>query len=200
MTNSPLILASASDVRAKLLRNAGVEVDIVPSKFDEAPLKRELSESGKSWAEIPQCLAFEKAKSVSTTRPDALVIGADQILLCEGQAFDKPYNLEGAKDHLRKLSGRSHELLTAAVLLRMGEVQWQILTRPKLTMRTLSDEFIDAYLGVVGEQALLSVGAYQLEGHGSQLFEKVDGDFFSILGLPLLELMSVLRTKGLMRT
>ncbi len=200
MTSKPLVLASASEVRARLLQNAGVEFEIMPSQFDEAPLKRDLSKQGKAWPEIAQSLALEKARSVSILHPGVMVIGADQILLCKGQAFDKPRNLAGAKDHLRKLSGATHELLTGTVLIKDGEVLWQLLTRPKLTMRSLSDEFIDAYLGVVGEQALLSVGAYQLEGCGGQLFDKVEGDFFSILGLPLLELLSALRKEGHLRT
>lgn len=186
-----LILASASRVRAALLRQAGLDFQILPAHADEAATKRAMD--GADPMVIAEALAAIKAGAIASSHPGALVIGADQMLICGGELYDKPVDLAEARSHLRRLGGRTHHLCTAAVIVRDGEVLWRHTERPELTMRPLGDGFIDSYLAAVGEDALLSVGAYQLEGRGAQLFERVEGDFFSILGLPLLPLLGFLR-------
>jgi septum formation protein len=190
-----LVLASASRVRATLLRQAGLEFEVVPADVDEAVTKREMA--GADPMDIAEALAAIKARAVSPSRPGDLVIGADQMLVCDGGLFDKPASLGEARDHLRRLGGRTHHLCTAAVVVRDGEVLWRHTERPELVMRPLSEGFIDTYLETVAGDALLSVGAYQLEGRGAQLFDRVTGDFFSILGLPLLPLLAFLRHREL---
>jgi septum formation protein len=188
---SRLILASASRVRAALLRQAGLDFDVLPAHADEASTKRAMN--GADPMDIAQALAEIKARAIAAAHPGALVIGADQMLVCEGMLFDKPADLDEARGHLRRLGGRTHHLCTAAVVVCDGEVLWRHSETPELAMRPLGEPFIDAYLAAVGDDALLSVGAYQLEGCGAQLFERVEGDFFSILGLPLLPLLGFLR-------
>lgn len=190
-----LILASGSRVRATLLRQAGLEFEILPADVDESVTKRAMT--GAEPMRIAEALASLKALEVSWRRPGPLVIGADQILVCDGVLFDKPTTMNEACGHLRRLRGRTHHLCTAAVVVRGGEVLWRHSERPELVMRPFSDGFIEDYLTAVGEDALLSVGAYQLEGRGAQLFERVSGDFFSILGLPLLPLLAFLRHREL---
>jgi septum formation protein len=143
-------------------------------------------------------LAKLKALSVSRTRPD-LVIGADQMLALGGEVFDKPKSAPEAKAHLLRLRGATHELITAAVVAREGAVIWRHIDTPKLKMRAFSDAFLDDYLSRAGDHVLRSVGAYQLEGLGAQLFERVEGDYFSVLGLPLLPLLAFLREHGIAR-
>ena len=191
--STPLVLASASPSRARMLQDAGVDVEVAPSRVDEDVIKRRLTKAGEPTENIAMALATEKARTISAKRPGALVIGADQILVCEGQLYDKPKNLDEAARHLRALSGAQHHLVTAACVLRDGETQWQHLSTPRLVMRALDGAFIQDYLAVVGDKALTSVGAYQLEGRGAHLFDVVDGDFFAILGLPLLPLLAFLR-------
>lgn len=186
-----LILASASRVRAALLRQAGLDFHILPADADEAATKRAME--GADPMDIAEALAEIKARAIASSHPGALVIGADQMLICDGELFDKPVDLAEARGHLRRLGGKTHHLCTAAAIVQDGEVLWRHTERPELTMRPLGDDFIDAYLAAVGDDALLSVGAYQLEGRGAQLFERVEGDFFSILGLPLLPLLGFLR-------
>ena len=190
-----LVLASASRVRATLLRQAGLHFQIVPADVDESFTKREMA--GADPMEIAEALAGIKAQAVSLSMPGALVIGADQMLVFEGGLLDKPVDMEGARDHLRRLRGQVHHLCTAAVVVQDGDVLWRHSERPELVMRDFTDGFIDSYLAAVGGDALLSVGAYQLEGRGAQLFERVSGDFFSILGLPLLPLLAFLRHRNL---
>ena len=190
---APLILASASPSRAAMLRNAGIAIDAMPSGVDEDAIKQMLT--GRPTPEIAMALAEAKAKVIAQQHPQALVIGADQILVCEGQLFDKPPDMEAAKAHLLALQGRAHHLVTAALVMQGDDVLWQHLNEPQLVMRSLDHAAIDAYLAAAGDVVLTSVGAYQLEGRGAQLFESVDGDFFSILGLPLLPLLSFLRDR-----
>jgi len=144
-------------------------------------------------------LAELKAIKVSARTP-GLVIGGDQMLSLENEAFDKPADLDAARDHLRKLSGKTHTLETAIVVCENGTPVWRHLARPKLTVRELSDAFIDSYVDRAGEALLSTVGAYQLEGLGAQLFTKIEGDYFSILGLPLLPLLDYFRTRGAMES
>ncbi|MBI1180712.1 MAG: septum formation protein Maf [Alphaproteobacteria bacterium] len=189
-----LILASASRVRAGLLEQAGVPFRARPADVDEAATKSAMA--GSDPMTIAAALAELKARTVAHAHPDALVLGADQVLVCEGVAFDKPRDMDEARSHLRRLRGRTHHLCTAAAAVGEGTVLWRHQEQPALAMRSFDDRFIDAYLAGVGEDALLSVGAYQLEGRGAQLFERVDGDFFSILGLPLLPLLAFLRRRN----
>jgi septum formation protein len=196
--SDPLILASASPSRAHMLQQAGVEMTISPANIDEDAIKQAMSGQGLNIEDIAMALAIEKAQVVSSQHPKALVIGADQILVCDGVLFDKPENRDEAANHLQTLSGSEHQLVTAACVIQDGEIEWQQLSLPRLTMRVLNNRYIADYLAHIGDKALTSVGAYQLEGRGAQLFEAVDGDFFAILGLPLLPLLAFLRDRGLM--
>lgn len=192
----PVILASASASRAKVLRAAGVPHRVVPAHIDESEIKRALAREDAPPFAVAETLAELKAQQVSPRHRDALVIGADQILECGRQLFDKPRDLDHARAHLIALRGRSHTLLTSVSLVRNGAVIWHYNDQAHLTMRDLSDDFIEWYVDSVGETVCESVGAYQLEGVGAQLFEKIEGDFFTILGLPLLPLLDVLRNHG----
>lgn len=189
-------MASTSAARARLLTNAGIPFEQRNPGTDESALKR--SYHGGSGAELAALLAGEKALAVSSVNVDRLTIGADQILICDGAMLDKPVTLAEAKDHLLSLAGKTHTLETAAAAYMGGELLWVACTTARLTMRKFSTSFLDAYLSMVGKDALTSVGAYKLESVGSQLFEKVEGDYFSILGLPLLELMTFLRARGIL--
>jgi septum formation protein len=188
-----LILASGSAIRATVLRNAGLVFEVVPPQVDEAEMKRALQAEPAPTEACAIALAELKAQRVSTQRPDALVIGADQMLECDGAWFDKPADRGAAAAHLRALRGKTHALVGAVVLAQGGRILWRHVERARLTMRSFDDGFVDAYLDAVGDAALQSVGGYQLEGLGVQLFSHVDGDHFMILGLPLLPLLDILR-------
>jgi septum formation protein len=194
----PLILASASASRAQLLRNAGVDFEVMVAPIDEDAIKKRKSEL--SVDQLARALAQAKAAAVAKQRSDALVIGADQILDCDGQRFDKPKDRAQAAEHLRYLRGRTHRLVTAACAFSGDECVWETLAEPRLVMRDFSDAFLDDYLARAGEGVLGSVGVYHLEGLGAQLFTRVDGDYFSILGLPLLPLLAFLRTQQVVMT
>jgi septum formation protein len=191
-----LVLASASTARSQMLRNAGIDFAVQPARVDEAAIKEGMQADGAPPVDAAQALADLKAMRVSPDEADALVIGADQILECDGVWFDKPQSMEDAKNQLGVLSGRTHHLHTAATVVREGAVIWREATDVSLTMRTLSATFIADYLAAEGEAVLQSVGAYQIEGRGAQLFAGLRGDFFSILGLPLLPLLGFLRGHG----
>lgn len=191
-----LILASASQVRARLLQGARVPFTVQASRVDEDQIKDALVGQGAD--AIAASLAEEKARAIAGDHGDDLIIGADQILECEGRLFDKPKDRAGAETHLRDLRGRTHRLITAAAVVRGPDLLWRTVAETRLTMRDVSDDFIDAYLNSVGDDALASVGAYRLEDMGAQLFSRIDGDYFSILGLPLLELLEFLRGQGIL--
>ncbi|MGV6802041.1 MAG: Maf family protein [bacterium] len=190
-----LILASGSKIRAQLLQSAGYQFSIIKSDLDESILKQQGQDSGAPIADIAMQLAIAKAKQISQSCPDSLVIGADQILGLDGQAYDKPETMQIASKRLSLFSGKSHFLYTACCVILKEKVIWQENVAPKLTMRVLSTSEIAAYLYKTGPEVLHSVGAYQLEKEGSRLFKTIEGDYFSILGLPLLSLHAFLRTK-----
>lgn len=176
-----------------MLSAAGVHFEAIPAYVDEETVKQSLKADGADALSAAETLAELKAVKVSNAHPEALVIGADSILDLGGEWFDKPPDLDHAKAHLITLRGRTHYLATAAVVALGGKRIWHVQDRPSLTMRRFSDAFLEAYISDVGSSLLSSVGAYHLEGRGVHLFEKIDGDFFSILGLPLLPLLSFLR-------
>lgn len=191
----PLILASGSKIRAELLKNAGLTFEIRTSGVDEDSLKESMRAEGLSPKEQAEYLAEMKANRVSS-REKGLVIGADQMMSLDGEGFDKPANREDAFQRLKAFSGKSHYLESAIIISQNGQAIWRHVNRPKLTMRKLSDAFINDYLDQIGDAAFASVGAYQLEGLGVQLFSKIEGDYFSILGLPLIEMLTFLRDRG----
>jgi septum formation protein len=186
----PLTLASGSQVRAALMRGAGLEFDIAVSGVDEDAIKADHRGTPDALA-----LKLAEAKARAVAR-DGLVVGADQILVCEGTLFDKPRDIDEARENLKKFRGRTHALVSGTVLLDDGAPVWSLSEQVSLTMRAFSDEFLEAYLLEAGEDVLKSVGCYQLEGPGVQLFEAVDGDYFAILGLPLVPLLGALRARS----
>ncbi|MER9165522.1 Maf-like protein [Mesorhizobium sp. M0715] len=191
-----IILASGSPFRKAMLVNAGVDVEAVPAEVDERALESPLQGSGVSPEDVALVLAEAKATEVSERRPGALVLGCDQTLSLGDEVFHKPVDMEGARRHLLALSGRTHQLNSAAVLVRNGRVLWRHVGIASMTMRKLDPAFIGRHLARVGAKALSSVGAYQVEGEGIQLFEKIEGDHFTIVGLPLLPLLAELRDLG----
>lgn len=193
-----LILASASRTRERLLRQAGIRFIVVAPELDERAAERPLADSGASADDIAMALAMAKAAIVSEQSGGDLVIGADQMLEFEGDRLNKPADMEAARRQLLRLRGRSHDLHTAICCARDGEIVWQHAATARLTMRNFSPEFVGRYLALAGPAALESVGAYQVEGPGIQLFEAIDGDFFAILGLPLLPLLAFLRSEGML--
>jgi septum formation protein len=188
-----LILASSSPFRNTLLANAGIAFTAVKPDIDERAAEAPLKGSGATPEDVALVLAVAKAAEVSERNPGALVIGADQTLSLGDEIFHKPADMEGARRHLLSLSGKTHQLNSAVALVRNGETLWSQVTVARLTMRMLGPVFIGGYLAQVGDKALSSVGAYQIEGEGIQLFEKIDGDYFAMVGLPLLPLLAALR-------
>lgn len=188
-----IVLASASAARRAVLDGAGLHFEAAAAAVDEAAIKEAAQAEGIPPADAALILAEAKAARVARGNPEALVIGCDQLLVCEGRWFDKPADLAAARAHLLALRGRTHELVTAVVCHRGGARVWQHIARPLLTMRDFSGAFLDAYLALEGESLLHSVGAYRMEGAGAQLFSAVEGEHAAILGLPLLALLDFLR-------
>ena len=197
MTDS-LVLASASTVRARVVAAAGVDFRVEPAELDESLLKQACRAEGRDAAGCALALAEAKARQVATRSGPAVVIGADQLLVCAKVWFDKPADLGQARTQLQALRGRTHELVTAVCAVHDGSRLWHAVSTPRLTMRHFTDAFLDDYIAAEGADILGSVGAYRLEGKGVQLFEHIEGDYFAILGLPLLELLGFLRTKGML--
>jgi septum formation protein len=191
-----LILASGSATRADLLRRAGLSFTVETAAVDETEIKASFHAKAGDPVDCAMALAQAKAFRVSRRHPGALVIGADQMLVCDGIWFDKPSGAVEAREQLLALRGRRHELISALCVVRDGQRIWHVVDRPSLLMRAFSDEFLDLYLADAGPGLLSSVGAYQLEGSGCQLFAEITGDYFSILGVPLLPLLAVLRDHG----
>ena len=198
MASWPLILASGSPYRRKMLEAAGLAFRVVPADVDEAALKRSLaSRTPKpAPAAIADVLARVKAQSVSVRHASATVIGADQILEHAGELLDKPGNLAAARAQLERLRGETHRLISAVVLAEEGQVVWGHIDEAVLTMRPFTPEFLDRYLAAAGADLCRIVGAYEIEGLGIQLFERVEGDHFTIIGLPLVPLLAELRSRG----
>jgi septum formation protein len=194
--SEPVILASASRARSGMLQAAGVSIEVVPARVDESELKIALRGQGADPADVAVALAELKALQVSRSHPGRLVLGADQMLDCDGAWFDKPEGRDAARDQLKSLRGRRHRLTSAAVLARDGARVWHHAAAAQLTMRGFTDTFLDLYLKEVGEAVLSSVGAYQIEGLGAQMFERIDGDYFVILGMPLLPVLDILREQN----
>lgn len=193
-----LVLASGSAIRRTLLTNAGLTVAVDPANVDEAAIKTRMQSEGAPAVSAAVELAVAKAQAVSRRHPGALVIGADQLLTLGNEWFDKPPDRVAAIRHLEKLSGRSHQLVCGVAVVEDGVEIWRTAQSVVLHMRPLSGAFIESYLDQVGDAALSSVGAYQLEGLGAQLFTSVEGDYFTVLGLPLLPLLAFLRQRGMM--
>jgi septum formation protein len=196
----PLILASGSQARLTLLRQAGLTVEAIAPLVDEQEMKVAFQAERAPAEACAEALAELKAVRISQRHPGVLVIGADQMLDCNGVWFDKPVDQAHARAHLQALRGRTHRLVTAAVVALNGVHLWHTIDTAKLTMRPFGDAFLDAYLHRVGPAVRSSVGAYHLEGLGVQLFSRVEGDFFTILGLPLLPLLGFLRDQGALPT
>jgi septum formation protein len=192
----PLILASQSLARQGLLANAGIIFEAIPAGIDERAIQ--LASALSAPGEIAALLARDKAIFVSAKHPDRFVVGADQTLIFGDRLFSKPTSRAQAAEQLRALAGQSHELHSAAAVARDGEVLFEEVSIARMTMRPLDDSAISAYLDEAGEAVTTSVGAYQFEGLGIHLFERVEGDHFTILGLPLLPLLEFLRSRQLL--
>lgn len=204
MNRNPLppavILASGSRFRAAMLEAAGVPAAIDPPAVDEAAVKTAMRAEGAGASTTAEALAALKAQQVSARNSGALVVGADQMLACGDVWFDKPADLAAARETLRALRGRTHELIAAVCVVRDGLILWHHVETARMTVRPFSDRFLEAYLEKMGPMACQSVGAYQIEGLGAQLFSRIEGDHFTIVGLPLLPLLDFLRGHGVIET
>ena len=194
LATQPLVLASRSDIRGKILAAAGLRFEIRPAQVDERAVEAAAKPADASAA--ARILARAKAEAVSANMPDRPVLGADQTLALGVHRFTKPKDRAEALTQLQALRGRTHELHSALALVRDGNVLFQCVETARLAMRDLSDRFLEDYLDMAGDLALSSVGAYQLESIGVHLFEHIEGDYFTILGLPLLPLLAYLRGAG----
>jgi septum formation protein len=190
---SPLILASSSPFRRMLMENAGLRFDAIAADIDERAIAAPLEATGAGPDAIALVLAKAKAVAVSEAHRGTLVIGSDQTLSLGTRVFHKPLDIAEAESHLLALSGNTHRLNSAVAIAENGDILWEHLSHAELTMRDLEPEFIHRHIGRVGDRALGSVGAYQLEGEGIQLFSSIEGDYFTILGLPMLPLLAQLR-------
>ena len=186
-----LILASQSTARAALLTAAGLRFEARPARVDEAAVKQACRAEGADAADTALTLAGIKAERIRDS--DAMVIGADQLLVCGDAWFDKPAGMNGARAHLRALRGQTHRLITAVVCMRGGQEVWRHIAEPRLRMRAFSDAFLEEYLAAEGDAILSCVGAYRLEGLGIHLFDSIQGEHAAILGLPMLPLLGFLR-------
>lgn len=180
-----------------MLEDAGVGLTIVPAVLDEDAIRSALQDDNPEIEpqDVAEILARAKAEQVSSAHPGAFVVGSDQVLACGGEIFGKPSTMASARDQILRLRGLSHSLPTAVVLAIDGTVVWSHIEEPILTMRNVSDAFLDAYLATEGDDVCKTVGGYKLEGLGAQLFDSVEGDYFSIIGLPLLPLLAELRSR-----
>ncbi len=196
---TPLILASGSQVRARLLADAGVPFEVKVSAVDEARAKENFPDPSNGTA-LAQELARLKAKAVSKNFPNHFVLGADQVLTCEERQFDKAETSHQAAENLKFLRGKTHTLHSAVCIVKNGEAVWHHNDTAHLTMRDFTDAFLADYLEAAGDTILSSVGCYLLESTGTQLFDKIDGNYFTILGLPLLPVLEFARLQGILKT
>ena len=187
-----LILASGSQTRATLLRNAGLEISVQPARIDEESLRISLQDEGASPVDLADALAEHKALKIARKNPEGLVLGCDQILDLQGRILTKPESPAQARAQLQSLRGRTHRLISAAVLYHLGQPVWRKTLTARLTMRDFGDPFLERYIDANWHDIRHSVGCYQLEGPGIRLFSRIEGDYFGILGLPLLELLNVM--------
>jgi septum formation protein len=191
-----LLLASASPIRLALLRNAGLDVVAQPARIDEGAIRQSLAAEGAAPREMADVLAEYKARKLADLNPASLVLGCDQVLDFEGKAWSKPEDVEQARAQLKTLRGRSHHLHSALVLYHEGQPIWRSVGSARLTMHQVSDAYLESYLGRVWPAIASSVGGYQIEGEGIRLFSAIEGDYFTILGLPLVPLLSYLALRG----
>lgn len=196
----PLLLASASSIRLQLLRNAGLEVTAQPARIDEDAIRQALQADAASPRDIADALAEMKARKLAEKYPDALALGCDQILAFKGRVFGKPKTPNEARSQLSEFRGQTHQLISALVLYDGGKPIWRHMSEAKLTMRSLSESYLDDYLSRNWHSLRDSVGGYKLEEEGIRLFSTIEGDYFTILGLPLLPLIGYLETRGFIPT
>ena len=197
--NVRIVLASTSRTRRRLLEDAGVPHIVQPSRVDEDEIKLSLRAEGASGIALAKVLAEAKARYVSRKYPDAMVLGADQVLECEGETFDKPVHREDALRQLKSLRGKRHDLISYAAIVRAGQPVWQGVDTARLQMRAdAGDEFLNAYLDAAGSDAFNGPGGYRIESLGVQLFSRIDGSYYTILGLPMLALLDYLRANGIL--
>ena len=198
MQQAAFVLASGSAGRRMVLKNAGLTFEVMPAAVDEEAIRQQFPQRGEAdFTALALALADAKALEVSRRSP-LPVLGGDQLLVLDGEVFGKPRDMQEARAHLQRLRGRTHHLISALSVAQGGEVVWQHVDSAAMTMRAFTDAFLDAYLRDLGEKALTSVGCYQVEGPGIQLFEKIKGDHFTIIGLPLLPFLAWLRQRGLL--
>ena len=195
-----VVLASQAAVRAAMLRAAGLSFSVRPARVDEGAVKESMRAEDPEGMQTARALAALKARRVSAGAPGAFVIGADQLLVCADEWFDKPVDVADARGQLQRLRGRRHTLVTAVSVVRDGAEIWGDLACPALTMRPFSDAFLERYLERAGDGILACVGGYEAEGLGAQLLAEIEGDWFAVLGLPLLPLLAFLREHGLVET
>lgn len=191
-----LILASASEIRAQLLRNAGLSIETHPARIDEDMIRRSLQSEGASPRDVADALAEMKAQKISFKAPETMVLGADQVLALKDKIFSKPENEAEAIKQLEQLSGQIHRLLSAVVIYQNGKPLWRHIGEVRLHMHPLSTPFIKDYVARNWDSIRWSVGGYKLEEEGVRLFSKIEGDYFSVLGLPLIEFLNWLRVRG----
>ena len=196
----PLLLASASPIRLQLLRNAGLEVTAQPARIDEDAIRQALQADAASLRDIADALAEMKARKLAEKNPEALVLGCDQILAFKGRVYGKPETPDEARGQLSEFRGQTHQLISALVLYDAGKPIWRHMSEAKLTMRPLSDSYLDDYISRNWQSLRESVGGYKLEEEGIRLFFTIEGDYFSILGLPILPLLGYLGTRGFIPT
>ncbi|HEY0214529.1 MAG TPA: Maf family protein [Paenirhodobacter sp.] len=196
MAEPDILLASGSEIRAQLLRNAGLSVQVQPARIDEDTIRGALLAEGAHPRDVADALAEMKAAKISARHPGAMILGADQVLTLKGRIFAKPETPDQAVEHLRVLSGQTHHLLSAVVVCRYGTPLWRHVGEVRLTMHPLSDTFIQDYVNKNWDSIRFAVGCYKLEEQGVRLFSRIEGDYFTVLGLPLLPLLNWLHIRG----